>query len=109
MSAFDENDCAYYHSPLRSLSTMCSIETADNLESLLQSHCGKVHLPEDHRLLFEIPNEQQSETYNKTFWQVQNVIQELQNTLPPVCIKDECSIQPKPVVLRIPMKRNTIR
>lgn len=109
MSALDENDCSYYHSPLTSLSTTCSIEMADSLERSLESHSEKLQRPKDHRSLFEYPHVQQTDIYSKTYCQVQNIIQELQSILRPVCVKDDCSIQSKPVVLRIPMKRNTLR
>lgn len=108
MSTLDENDCAYYFSSLRSISTVCSMEIVDTLPCSVPDPCAKLQRPKDKKSLFENLDEEQIGKYNKLYSQVSNIIQELQSVLPPVCIRDECSLQAKTVVLRVPLRRNTL-
>ena len=108
MSTLNEIDCAYYSSSQRSISTVCSMEIVDTLPCSVSDPCPKIQSPKVNRSLFEYLDEEQIETYNKLYPQISNIIQELQSVLPPVCIRDECSLQAKSVVLRVPLRRNTL-
>ena len=108
MSASDECDYKNFQSPLNSLSTVFSMEFVDTILPSTPEGLDKVLRPQDSKYLFELPSDQQIDSYNQIFPRIMNIIQELQETLPKVSIRDDYSLQPKAVSLRMPLKRNTL-
>ena len=107
MSTFDENDCNCFRASLQSLSTVGSMELIDNFPSPTACRFSPLK-PKDCKSLFKEPSEETGIIYASVFPRVLDIIKELQETLPPVNIKDDYSVQPKTVFLRVPLKRKTL-
>jgi hypothetical protein len=83
------------------------MELVDSVASPFPTKSGPLK-PKEWKSLQEEPSEETSIIYASLFPRVLDIIKELQETLPAVNIKDDYSLQPKPVFLRIPLKRNTV-
>ena len=85
-----------------------SVETAFSLSTeLLPETSSYPSKPRAHCHLFTHPSEQVEENYCKIFAKLEETIKELEDLTLGVNIRDDCSFQPKQVLLRIPKRRHT--
>jgi hypothetical protein len=63
--------------------------------------------PKSHQFLFDLPNPGTEERYSFVFSKLESTIKDLEESFISVNIRDDCSFQPKQVLLRVPHRRHT--
>lgn len=90
---------------------LSSIETAFSLSTELSSdspsHPTKPSKPQSQVHLFTEPSPSTVQKYSELFSKLNQTIKELEDLSLGVNIRDDCSFQPKQVLLHIPKRRNT--
>jgi len=87
----------------------CSLETNSSIsnENLLNMR-NSFFSPQSHQFVFEFPSEETIDKYSKMSPVLDQTLSFLEETIDRVDIRDSCSIQPNPVILRFPRRRNTL-
>lgn len=85
-----------------------SLETSSSTstENLIIAR-NSLNSPQNHINAFEFPSQETIDRYSKTYSDLEPILSHLEETSEKISIRDDYSLQPSDIILRIPKRRNT--